>query len=468
MNAIAAFPQRVLLNPDLGVPDPCVAWWLDQVTLRLRREVAWCWHLRGDSRQAADGVLPPFTDPTVESLDLTRHIGDKRRFFATDVAARHLSERMTREPRPALAQASGSWDWLARQAGLDEAAQFVLALTLAARLDAALGPVFASCHNDASRPYPTLALAQRLWDEPRAVAACCDFAHPLYRFGLLTVAANGHEATDWTQPLDLPAMLVGALTDPAGYVPAALAPAAADGRKLPDSAFGLAAELAAVQPTALQLVPLLGRRGSNYVAWASALAGQHGRRVVTLAANLPPHRSNVQAVLALCWLRDVDLVVPDAWQERANTAEPWFAGALTLPVRCYVPVGDGAVPLPAGQAMPPFHIPALGYADRLAGLDTALGACAAALDGTVRDAARRFRLDEMPLTRVMRTLQARVGVLNADELIAVCRAEAGGGMGTLAQPVEPRFALDELVLPPRQTRQLETIATSTRSLARVH
>jgi SpoVK/Ycf46/Vps4 family AAA+-type ATPase len=68
----------------------------------------------------------------------------------------------------------------------------------------------------------------------------------------------------------------------------------------------------------------------------------------------------------------------------------------------------------------------------------------------------------------VRTLQARPGPLSPAELIALCRAEAGSRMGALAQPVAPRFTLDELVLPPRQAGQLETIADSMRALTRVH
>jgi vesicle-fusing ATPase len=471
MTAIAAFPQPVLLNPDLGVPDPCVAWWLDQVTLRLRREVAWCWHLRGEGRPASGGTLPPFTDPAAESLDLTRYIGDKRSFFATDVAARHLSERLTREVRPASVQTTGSWDWVTRHAGLDEAAQFVLALALAARLDAALGPIFACCQNDSSRPYPTLALAQRLWDEPRAVAACADPAHALRRYGLLSGAVDSREATtDWMQPLDLPPMLVGALVEPAGYTPAALVPRASDGKHLPDTAFGLAARLAAAPPSDLQFVALAGSRGTDIAGWAAVLAASHGRRVVTLAVNLPPDRAHVQAVLALCWLRDVDLVVPEGWQVRAHapTSEPWFAAALSQPVRCYVAVGDGAADLPADHTLPVLRLPALDYADRVEQLTAALGTCAVVLGGAVREAARRFRLDEKPLANVVRTLRARPGPLSPGELTALCRAEAGARMGALAQPVVPRFTLDELVLPPRQAGQLETIADSMRALTRVH
>jgi hypothetical protein len=470
MTAIAAFPKAVLLNPDLGVSDASAAWWLDQVTLRLRREVAWCWHLRGDGRPSTGAGAPPFSDPAAESLDLTRCIGDKRSFFASDVAARHLSEQLTRDNRPAPSQASGSWDWIARQAGLDEAAQFVLALALSARLDAALGPVFACCHNDSVRAYPTLALAQRLWDEPRAVAACADPAHALRRYGLVGGAVDGRDATDWMQPLDLPPMLVGALADPEDYTPAALVPVNSDGRRLPDTAFGLVARLAAEPPSAMQFVALAGSRGADVAGWAAALAASHGRRVVTLATHLPPDRAHVQAVLALCWLSDVDLVVPDGWQARGHTltCEPWFAGSLSQPVRCYVAVGDGMAEPPAGHALPTFRLPPLDHADRVERITAALGSRAAALGGTVREAARRFRLDDRPLANVVRMLRARPGPLSAVELIALCRAEAGGRMGALAQPVEPRFTLDELVLPKQQSAQLQTIADSMRALTRVH
>ena len=468
MTAISACLQPVLLNPDLEVAHPCLAWWLDQVTLRLRREIAWCWHLRGEGKAAAEGVLPPFADAALESLDLTRYADDKRRFFATDVAANHLTERLGHKARPRPVDAIGSWDWVARRALLDDAAQFVLALSLAARLDATLGAVFACCQNDSARPYPTLALAQRLWDEPRAIVACCDPAHALHRLGLLSSAADGREAADWTQPIELPAMLVGALAAPAGDGPAVLAPVTAGRQGLPASSIGLAAQLATSVPAALQLVPLVGRRGADHASWAAALAAKHGRRVVTLAAALPTDRAHVRAVLARCWLHDVDLVVPEAWQERPAGSEPWFAAALGQPVRCYVATGDGAAPLPAAHVTPAFHIPALGYADRVARLEAALGARAPALGGTVREAARRFRLEEMPLARVVRTLRMQPAPPDADELLALCRAEAGSAMGALAQAVEPRFSLDELVLPPRQARQIDTIAGSMRSLTRVH
>jgi hypothetical protein len=467
--------EPALLNPDLVVPDPCVSWWLTQVTLRLRREVAWCWHLRGDGKRPVEAALPPFSDAAVESLDLTRHIGDKRRFFATDVAARYLSEELKKSQRPhqrASIHGVGSWEWLVQNAALDDAAQFVLALALAARLDASLGPVFACCQNDSARMYPTLALAQRLWDEPRAIAACADPGHALHRFCLLTPVSDAREPNEWQQPLDIPAMLAKALIDPENFVAAAFKPAEPDGRQLPETVLGLAARLAADRPQSMQLVPLAGGRGADYAGWAAALAAQSGRRVVRLTAGVPPDRTSITSLLALCWLRDVDFLVPDHWQERATMhgVEPWFAAALTLPVRCYVPAPETATVtnLPAGHTTPAFHLPALKFAARVEKLSAALGARAAGLDGAVREAARRFRLEEASLQRVARTLAATQDPVSENQLMAICRAEGENGMGGLAQAVEPRFTLDELVLPRRQAQQLKEIVRAMQSLTRVH
>ena len=66
-------------------------------------------------------------------------------------------------------RAAGAGDWLGRRRE-----RFVLGLALAARLDAALGPVFAQCRNDAAGPGRRWALAQRLWDDPLAVLAAAD------------------------------------------------------------------------------------------------------------------------------------------------------------------------------------------------------------------------------------------------------------------------------------------------------
>ena len=61
----------------------------------------------------------------------------------------------------------------------------MLALALLPAVDSAAGAVIAACLNDPGRSEPTLALAQRLWDEPDELLRCFDPAHALFRHGLL-------------------------------------------------------------------------------------------------------------------------------------------------------------------------------------------------------------------------------------------------------------------------------------------
>ncbi|MGZ5186853.1 MAG: hypothetical protein ACXWCO_17275 [Caldimonas sp.] len=176
-----------LLNPDLRAGDAQAARWLTQVTLRLRREIAWCRHRDG----SAAGAAAP-ADPAQDSLDLLRFHDAKLAFFAEDVTARWLGERIAEAAAAPVASGSapGSrWQRAVDALGLDPAACFVLACALAARADAAFGAVAAQALDDASKPFPTLALAQRLWDDPLAILACADAAHPLYRSGLIIAPA---------------------------------------------------------------------------------------------------------------------------------------------------------------------------------------------------------------------------------------------------------------------------------------
>jgi SpoVK/Ycf46/Vps4 family AAA+-type ATPase len=124
--------------------------------------------------------------------------------------------------------------------------------------------------------------------------------------------------------------------------------------------------------------------------------------------------------------------------------------------------------LPGAHATSIFQVPALGFAERAKRLQAALGAQGEMLGSAVREVARRFRLDEAPLQRVAQSVSALPGPVGAEELARVCRAEASNGIGGLAQAVEPRFTLDELVLPRRQAQQLHEIVQAMRSLTRVH
>ena len=64
----------------------------------------------------------------------------------------------------------------------------------------------AAALNDASQPWPSLALAQRLWDAPLDLVPCADPTHILHRSGLLRPSGG-----DWNAPLDMPAAVAQGL-----------------------------------------------------------------------------------------------------------------------------------------------------------------------------------------------------------------------------------------------------------------
>jgi len=467
MNDRLATPPTSM-NPELRVGDAACARWLAEVALRLRREIAWCRHQRGDSPAAPPGELPRMSDATQDSLDLTRFRDDKKAFFARDVAARYLSEQIAAlaEPSPQPPR-RGDWAWLAHACQLTPAAQFVLATALAGRIDASIGAVCAACQNDASRPWPTLALAQRLWDDPLAVAACADPGHALFRLGLLMLAP-GREALDWQQPLDMPSRVAHALIEPESMPAQATADPAL--RALPASLQPLLARLRSAPPTAMQILPLQAPRGTDFEAWARALAHAEGRALHVIADDIEPDRG-LAALATASWLRGLDLLLPEHWQESccAPTSEHWFARVGALPLRWYLPSVDGATRgLPHKLLLPACELPAPDVATRTGILAAALAPCAPALRDAVPEAARRFRLAELALRRVAAAALELGDQAGAAELFEVCRAEARLELDGLANTVTPRFELDELVLAPAQARQLREIVAAMGALGRVH
>jgi len=473
MNAQLA-PTPASMNPDLAIADPACAHWLAQVSLRLRREIAWCWHQRAGS-SGQGGTLPPFTDPVQDSLDLVRFRADKQTFFTQDVTARYLTDCIDSLVQPtssASSDGAGHWARLVRECQLTPAAQFVLACALANRSDAAIGAVCAACLNDVSRPWPTLALAQRLWDEPLAVAACADAGHALFRHGLLSVP-TGRDLLDWHHPLDMPAAVAQALLDPASQ-PRGLTPLGAlPTRELPQDMQPLLARLRSDPPTAMQVLPLQAQHGTDFLAWAQALAAASGRSLLVVGDEVAPDRA-LQALATSAWLHGADLLLPEHWQERCCAGsghEHWTAPLSALPLRWYLPTSDSASAtrgLPSKLALPAFTLPPLDITQRTQHLNTALEDAPASLRQAIPEAARRFRLAERPLARAAAAASALGAKAGSADLFKVCRAEARLELDGLANAVTPRFALDELVLPTAQAQQLREVVAAMGVLGRVH
>src|SRR5580765_2457847 len=167
--------EPVTFSPNLRAGDARANYWMRQVMIRLRREICWCWRERGAQMSNDPAVLPPFSDKVSTTLDLSRFWAEKQEFYSTDETARYLTGQIQAQPPPVRRKGKqGSFDWAVRELQLDEVAQFVLALGLTVAFDGSMGPVIASCLNDQNKNYPTLGLAQRLWDEPEQVMRLAD------------------------------------------------------------------------------------------------------------------------------------------------------------------------------------------------------------------------------------------------------------------------------------------------------
>lgn len=459
--------------PRLQVGDSVAAYWLSQVTLRLRREVCWLWRergmLAGASPANSPATLPPFSDRLAGVLDLIRYEREKHDLFAADPTARYLTG-LLEQPAPACSDVPvGSFGWLARELQLAPAECFALALALTPLVDSAAGTVFASCLNDPGRTAPTLALAQRLWDAPDAFVALLDAGHVLARHGLLSSAA-----ADWDAPVSASPAVARQLLFPGPQPPATLCevtPGDPESDGWHAALTLLAARLRAAAPGRLRLIPVLGRPDAPLAEAAAKVAASAGRALLAPQPGARP--ADLPACMTVAWLRGAALYLPfDLLAgERIDSHEvsPVAVPLPALPLTLLVGATDRAAikRLPAAHALPALSLPPLDYQGRLAVWRRELAVeDDPALQEAVADCARRFRYERDTIATICSGLRALDRPLRCDDLTAACRAEPD--LGELAQPVRPRFQLADLMLPAKQARHVAELIQAMRNLTRVH
>jgi vesicle-fusing ATPase len=437
-----------------------LAHWLRQVQLRLRRELGWCWYQRTGQGGAESAMLPPLEDALREGPHWSFNLQHRSWFYTSDSIARQLTEELRETaPAPADGAARGSFAWVCDALALSAAERFVLALALAHRLDSGIGPACASCMNDLGRPFPTLSLAQRLWDEPAAIVALANPDHRLFRTGLLQWR---HESgMDWLQPVEPGPLVTAVLADTERRTPSGLHRLVVDDlRDIPDRELWAARLQSAV--AALQWVPLSGAAEADFGPWAARLGGLAGRAVMAMDASAV-RQPGIAACATWAWLHGLDLMLPEGVEIDPASEVP--AGP---PIRCYVPCLSGTAPaLPRERATPPFEVPATTFEHRLRLFGQGLGRSAGTLRPAIEECARRFRLGQQQIDRIGRELALQTDV-SAAMLSAACRAESGSEMQRLTQRVVPRFSVQQLVLPDGQQRQFDELRRAARSLTEVH
>jgi hypothetical protein len=467
--------EPVAFTPGSLGDDPVAHHWLRQVTWRLRREVCWLWRerrLQGDASDSpkTSGALPMFADRALAALDLARYADDKRAFFADDITARYLSERIAGPAPPETGIARGSFGWAVCELGLAPVERFVLAMALLPAVDSAAGSVIATCLNDPTRVEPTLTLAQRLWDEPDEVLRCFDPAHPLLSHGLLALPSG---PVVWQAALTVAPMVARALLFTGGELPVSLLAVNPLAPRAGSAAASLEGDTVAspISLTMMRVVPVVGAAGSPLAEVAAALAAARGYRLVRPSRALG--REHLPAVLTIAWLRGCAVYLPvelliDPAEAGGAAGHEGQGKALplpTLPVHVFVGMRDRSEMRGSGaEVQPSIQVPPITHAERVECWRRALPSLAQS--PLLGDIAQRFRLERAAIARIGSELVALGRAPTPSELRAAARTDVD--LGSLAQTVQPRFELDELMLPALQTGQIAEIVIAMSNLARVH
>jgi ATPase family associated with various cellular activities (AAA) len=479
MKTLSDSQALITFSPKLRADDACGNYWLRQVTIRLRREICWRWHQQ-DVVATTSAVLPPLTDRLTDSLDMSRYWEEKRHFYETDPTGKYLTDLLATDP-PELTQPlrQGSFSWVVDTLALDDVSAFVLALGLIVSFDHAVGEVIAACLNDPNATIPTLALSQKLWDQPEAVLALSDSMHPLWRYGLLQSVQEMTRPVigiDWHTPIGVPPLVANSLLFANSVLPQILVPISEEPAPLNNSAWLVALRLSNQPADALRVVPVRSGSGATPTDIIAGISQITRRAVVTLKGYpaLTENSLYLKSLVTLCWLHGLDLFIQNdlmqSHESDKGRSSTYLLPLQSIPTTIFLGIRDrGALThLPSHLLLPIVHVLPLSYLDRVQCWQQALGTTNTSLDKGIAECSRRFRYEKGTIQAICDGLRGQGDQLAETDLITACRAELDLDIGELAQEVMPRFIAEELVLPPKQQVLFQEIYQAMKSLTEVH
>ncbi len=472
--------ENIVFSPKLRADDELANYWMQQATIRIRREIAWIWHERGSGAPPQPGQLPAIVDRTSDSLDLTRHWAQKQHFIANDTAAKYLTGLLA-VPRPKPQKTlRGSFGWVINEFALDDISAFVLALGLASSFDANYGAVIASCLNDPSRVYPNLMLVQRLWDHPEEALSLSDPMHPVFAMGLLRrvwSAQRHYQETPWEQPLSVPSLVARTLLGEKDIKPAGLdllEPANEEKGEPTKPAELIAYRIRAEKLKHLRIVPLLGNRRSAYRQAAIDIARLSKQKLWEYRGDpalLAPD-DYFATLVTFSWLTGHGLFIRHELFDSGEQGREHNSGLplVSVPALLFLSFSERrhAAHIELDLMLPFVTIPVLAYEDRLETWREAFGKDAKTYLPVLKEMARRFRYEKETIRDICTELKALPKSPTEDDFIAACRAEMSVDIDELAAYVEPRFIEEQLILPNKQTIQFQEQMAAMQALTKVH
>ncbi|MEZ5863382.1 MAG: ATP-binding protein [Geminicoccaceae bacterium] len=442
-------------------------------------------------RLAPEAAAPP-VDLGGELARLRRLLGQAgerlRQAHSDDPLAAHrglvISDaafaRIVDEPRPLPASAPAPeprWaplTGLAQRLGLDAFATDLVLLLLAAEVAPELGAAMAYVQDDAARPWPTLALAGRLFaTPPESVRRALLPDAPLLRLRVVAVEEPAPGLMP-ERPLRLEAGVLGWLLD--HYAPDPLIAAALVELPPPllDAPLGALAERLAArlaEPEALLRVALAGLPRSGRRAVATAMAARLGLRLVTLdletlAAGGEPAGAIVATLGRDAALLDLAYLVEAPAGDGAppGTMALWRLLQRRLEALLVTLQPPGA-PVATGTVMAELEDP--GLVRRLGLWQAALPEGHGVAEAPLAELAGAIELGPTEIALVARGAAATAPDLTAEALRHVARRHAAAAMGGLAERLTPAAGWGDLVLPDDTMALLREIAAAARGRVRV-
>ena len=481
MNATSNQQEFITFSPSLQTEDPLANYWLRQVTVRLRREICWRWYLQDGITVASSSLLPPLTNKLTDALDMSRYSEEKFQFYQSDPTGKYLTDKLTVERPTNYPVMRGSFSWVVDTLRLDEVSTFILALGLIVSFDHAASEVIAACLNDSAANYPTLALAQKLWERPEEVLAIADPEHPLWRYGLLQyLQSHSLVGVDWQSPFVVPPLVANRLLFAHSPLPQIVIPLEDSAVKIASTntkSIGADWQIVAFRlrklADRLRIVPIQASRGSIPTEVIQEISEIAQRKVVELNGNQTLLENGVylKSLVTLCWLTGQDLFISrDGSEVKAGEKNRYLLSLQSIPIVIFLGICDrqDLTHIPSNLLLPIVKVPTLSYSARVRVWQEELRTTNPDLNQTIAECSRRFRYEKGTIHTICMGIQGEDFQVSPKDLFAACRAELNLNIGELAQSVTPRFNPEELVLPPKQQALFEDIYQAMKSLTQVH
>lgn len=483
MTASSRIEEHATFSPGLHADNALANYWMGQVTIRLRREILWCWYERGFLPDSSPTSLPPFVDKVPIILNTSRIWEEKKQFFHSDPTAKYLTNLLGDVPFVNMEPVQGSFEWVVQKLDLDDISSFVLALSLVAAFDSTMGSVTAACLNDPAGTRPNLTLAQKLWDHPEEVLRIADPAHPLFRYGLLQLGSqstHNYAEIDWNSPITVPSLAANQLLFPLMPLPHALVPISQEEDENPVlkcNAHLMASRLCSKSRDQLSVVLLRGAKGSDHIGTINEIKKITKKDVVEFNGDpcLLENSRYLDSIATLCWLREVDLFFSKDLVLSLSSANKHRSDTRMLPLHS-IPINvffaiterDQLTSIPENLLLPIIDVPGLTYHNRMAHWKKVLGPKASGLDDAIIECSRRFRYEKNTIDSIGEGLKRFSNQVSEKELFEACRVEFEIDINELAQKVTPRFEDEELMLPHSQNQLFQEIIKAMKSLTEVH